>query len=247
MARGIAPDRVVLVTAALLFAGSTAVTVAWCASMADMPGMDMPGGWTMSMSWMRMPGQGWPQSAASFLGMWTVMMVAMMLPSLVPALRRYRPAVAARVAGAYFGVWILSGAAAYPIGVAIAEYAMRHAELARRVPVLAALTVGAAGVAQLSAWKVRQLDCCRSAAGAATARMDGWRAGITLGLRCCACCAPLTAALLVLGVMDLVVMTGACLAISLERLAPRGPALARFSGVLLLAGAVAMLLGYSPV
>jgi predicted metal-binding membrane protein len=36
------------------------------------------------------PGQTWPGAAASFLGMWVVMMVAMMLPSLVPMLRRYR-------------------------------------------------------------------------------------------------------------------------------------------------------------
>jgi hypothetical protein len=42
--------------------------------------MPMPGGWTMSMAWMRMPGQTWPGAAASFLGMWVVMMVAMMLP-----------------------------------------------------------------------------------------------------------------------------------------------------------------------
>ena len=33
-------------------------------------------------------------AAASFLGMWLLMMVAMMLPSLVPMLWRYRPAVA---------------------------------------------------------------------------------------------------------------------------------------------------------
>jgi len=51
--------------------------------MGEMP---MPGGWTMSMAWMRMPGQTWPGAAASFLGMWIVMMVAMMLPSLVPML-----------------------------------------------------------------------------------------------------------------------------------------------------------------
>jgi hypothetical protein len=34
------------------------------------------------MAWMRMPGQTWPGAAASFLGMWVVMMVAMMLPYL---------------------------------------------------------------------------------------------------------------------------------------------------------------------
>ena len=79
---------------ALLFAASTAVTILWCASMSAMGGMPMPGGWTMSMAWMRMPGQTWPGAAASFLGMWVVMMVAMMLPSLVPMLWRYRQAVA---------------------------------------------------------------------------------------------------------------------------------------------------------
>ena len=53
----------------------------------------MPGGWTMSMAWMRMPGQTWLGAAASFLGMWVGMMVAMMLPSLVPVLWRYREPV----------------------------------------------------------------------------------------------------------------------------------------------------------
>ena len=75
---------------ALLFAASAAVTIVWCGSMSAMGGMPMPGGWTMSMAWMRMPGQTWLAAAASFLGMWVVMMVAMMLPSLVPMLRRYR-------------------------------------------------------------------------------------------------------------------------------------------------------------
>src|SRR4030095_2307769 len=77
----------------LLFAGSTTLTIVWCASMSAM-GMPMPGGWTMSMAWMRMPSQTWPTAAALFLGMWVVMMMAMMLPSLVPMLLRYRQAVA---------------------------------------------------------------------------------------------------------------------------------------------------------
>jgi hypothetical protein len=40
-----------------------------------------------------MPGQTWPDAAESFLGMWVVMMVAIMRPSLVPMLWRYRQAV----------------------------------------------------------------------------------------------------------------------------------------------------------
>src|SRR5476651_2721983 len=84
---------------ALIFAASTAVTIAWCGSMSAMGEMPMPGGWTMSMAWMRMPGQTWSGAAASFLGMWVVMMAAMMLPSLVPMLVRYRHAVAGNGGG----------------------------------------------------------------------------------------------------------------------------------------------------
>src|SRR5262249_43816649 len=86
-------ERGLLGGAALLFAARAAGPIVWCTSMSAMAEMPMPGGWTMSMAWMRMPGQTWPCAAASFLGMWVVMMVAMMLPSLVPMLRRYREAV----------------------------------------------------------------------------------------------------------------------------------------------------------
>src|SRR5262249_10087409 len=90
-------ERAFLAVAALLFAGSAALTIRWCASMAAMGEMPMPGGWVMSMTWMRMPGQTWPGPAASFIAMWIAMTVAMMLPSLVPMLRRYRRAVAVTV------------------------------------------------------------------------------------------------------------------------------------------------------
>ena len=81
--------------AALAFLASAAATIAWCGSMSGMDGMSMPGGWTMSMTWMRMPGQGWPGAAATFIGMWTLMMMAMMLPALTPAMLRYRRSLGA--------------------------------------------------------------------------------------------------------------------------------------------------------
>src|ERR1700686_5765224 len=86
-----ARDRAFLATSAILFVASAVATVYWCRSMSAT--MIMPGGWTMSMAWMRMSGQTWLGAAASFMGMWVVMMVAMMLPSLVPMLWRYRQAV----------------------------------------------------------------------------------------------------------------------------------------------------------
>src|SRR5262249_35133661 len=130
---------------ALLFAASAALTVGWSASMSAMEGMPMPGGWTMSMAWMRMPEQTWPGAAATLLGMWAVMMVAMMVPALVPSLSRYREAVGgadkahlgrltALVGGGYFLVWSAIGLAVFAPGVALAAIVMRRPELSRAVP-----------------------------------------------------------------------------------------------------------------
>lgn len=81
-------QRIFFGVSALLCVCSAALTIHWCASM-SMRAMPMPGGWTMSMTWMRMPDQTWFGAAASFVGMWVTMMVAMMLPSLTPILWRY--------------------------------------------------------------------------------------------------------------------------------------------------------------
>src|SRR5688572_13081957 len=197
---------------ALLFAGSAALTIVWCASMSAMGGMPMPGGWTMSMAWMRMPGRTWPGAAASFVGMWFVMMVAMMLPSLVPMLWRYRQAVGgtgqtrlgrltALVGLGYFFVWTVFGMAAFPLGIALPSAG----------PIAAGVVVLIAGAFQLSAWKARQLAHCREAPGPGrTLPPDAgtaWRHGVRLGLHCGRCCAGLMAILLVVGVMDLRAMT----------------------------------------
>ena len=209
----------------------------------------MPGGWTMSMAWMRMPDQTWAGAAASFVGMWVVMMVAMMLPALVPMLRRYRHAV--RGAGeerlgllttlvgvGYFSVWALLGMAAFPLGVALAAIEMEQPALARAVPIAVGVVVLIAGSLQHTAWKARHLACCREAPGrglslpadAATA----WRHGLHLGLHCSSCCAGLTAILLVIGVMDLRAMVGVAAAITAERLAPAGERVARAIGIVVI-------------
>jgi len=138
--------------------------------------MPMPGGWTMSMAWMRMPGQPWPGAAASFLGMWVVMMVALLLPSLVPMLWRYRQAVGrtgetrlgrltALVGVGYCFVWTVFGMAAFLLGVALAAVEMQQPVLARAVPIAVGVVVLIAGALQLTAWKARHLACCPEAHG----------------------------------------------------------------------------------
>lgn len=76
-----ASERAVFSVSALLFGASAVVTIVWCAAMSAMGEMEMSGGWTISMVWMRMPGQH-GSAAASFLGMWIVMMVVMILTGL---------------------------------------------------------------------------------------------------------------------------------------------------------------------
>ena len=233
---------------AVLFGASAAVTIVWCASMSAMGEMPMPGGWTMSMAWMRMPGQPWSGSAVSFLGMWVVMMAAMMLPSLVPMLLRYRHAVGrtgetplgwltALVGVGYFSVWTLFGVAAFALGVALATIEMQVPTLARAVPIAAGLIVLIAGALQFTAWKAHHLACCRDVprcgcALSADAR-TAWRHGLRLGLHCSYCCAGMTAILLVIGVMDLRVMAVVTAAITVERLAPAGERVARAIGVVI--------------
>ena len=218
---------------ALLFAATATLTIVWCASMAAMGGMHMPGGWTMSMAWMRMPGQTWPSAAASFLGMWVAMMIAMMLPSLVPMLWRYREAVVettrlggltALVGLGYFFVWTAFGLAAFVMGVASSVVAMQQPLVARAVPIATGAIVVIAGALQFTAWKARYLACCREEPARGRAipadRGTAWRLGLRLGLHCIYSCAGLTAILLVIGVMDLRVMAVVTTAITRRSMTP---------------------------
>jgi predicted metal-binding membrane protein len=227
---------------ALLFAASAALTIVGCASMSAMGDMPMP--------WMRMPGQTWPGAAASFLGMWIVMMVAMMLPSLVPMLWRYRQAVGSRsetrlgrltaLAGAgYFFVWTVFGMAAFALGAALTALEMQLPALARAAAMAVGVVVLIGGALQFTAWKARHLACCRQSPGRGrTLAADAgtaWRHGLRLGLHCSYCCAGLTAILLAIGVMDLRAMAVVTAAISVERLAPAGERIARAVGAIVVA------------
>src|SRR5258708_17697380 len=198
-------QRAFFVLVGLLFTASGAATIIGCASMSAMREMPMPGGWTMSMTWMRMPEETWLGAAVSFLSMWIAMMVAMMLPSLTPVLLRHRQALAstgatrlgrlnALVGLGYFFVWIVFGMAAFPLGVALAAMEMQLPALARAVPIAIAGVVLIAGALQFTAWKADQLACCRTAThGCRAARLthrwpadarNAWQYGLRLALRC---------------------------------------------------------------
>ena len=236
-------QRALLGVSALLFAASATLTIVWGASMSAMAEMPMPGGWTMSMVWMPMPGDTWAGAGARFVAMWLVMMVAMMLPPLLPVLSGFGRSRLAALAGAgYLAVWALFGAIVYALGSAGARVELAWPALARPVPLAAAAVLLVAGAVQLSLWKGRQLAACRNCrapetGAAATVLLFGGR----LGVNCSLCCLGLMGALLVGGMMNVAVVAGVAAAIALERLGPRPELLARAIGVAVLAtGAVAL-------
>lgn len=260
-------DRTFFAVAMLLFVCSIAATIVLCASMSAMRGMPMPGGWTMSMAWMRMPGQSWIDAAALFVGMWIIMMVAMMLPSLMPMLSRYRRVLATTdtinkkntatenknnttqlgkltaLAGAgYFFAWILLGIVIFPLGVMLAAFEMQMSALAQIVPVAVGIIVAIAGAFQFTARKAHYLTCCRETPQRSCtipANINtAWRYGLRLGAHCIYCCANLTLVLLVVGVMDLSAMVIVTLAITVERLAPDYRKAAHAIGIVLIIAGV---------
>ncbi len=212
--------------------------------------MPMLGGGMMPMAWMRMHDQTWIGAASSFMGMWIVMMIVMMLPSLVPMLRRYQRIVAGEKASligwrmllvgtGYFTVWTALGIVVYPFGAALAAVEMQSALVARAIPTAAGVIVLLAGLLQFTSWKSRELACCRKGLpcnrdcqgrDCASSARTAFRHGLNLGLHCCYCCAGLTAFMLVMGVMDLGVMAAVAVGITAERLAPAGERVARAIG-----------------
>ncbi len=190
--------------------------------------MQMPGGWSMSMMWMRMPGQSWPGAAASFMAMWTPMMIAMMLPTLGVEVGHYQielqtdPSSETQmfaIAGGYFAIWTASGLAVFALGSVIATMQMQFASIAQVIPLVAGMVVLLAGVLQFTTWKLHRLDCCyRSLRILPPGDVKrAWREGLALGLRCFYCCLPQTAILVALGMMDVRLMIFMTVAITLER------------------------------
>ena len=197
--------------------------------------MEMPGGWTMSMMWMRMPGQTWFASALSFLLMWLVMMVPMMMPSALPMFLKTRRQCASLcyMASGYFAIWLAAGVGIYALGVAFATVAMRSELFSHAVPLLSGASLIATGAIQFTRWKMTHLLRCRSPFGCAIScpqHETSFRLGCKQGAACCVCCtAPMTIQL-ALGILNPLVMIVVAIFIAAEKLLPRPKVAARLVG-----------------
>lgn len=222
--------------------------------------MPMPGGWSMSMAWMAMGDQSAPERAAMFLAMWTVMMIAMMLPSAMPAVLLHGGLIRSRreqgqPAGGsqllllfgYFAVWTGFGAVAYIVGTVASRAAMQHVAVSRMVPAATGITLAVAGFYQLTSAKRTCLQHCRSpfhffSRHRLRGAGDSLLFGLHHGAYCAGCCWGLMAIQLVLGVMSLPLMAVVAGVIFIEKQWKHGEAFAAVVGIVsLLSGALLVL------
>ena len=239
--------------ACVIFLTCAALTLYFFRSMAG--GMPMPGGWTMSMTWMRMGS--WPLMLGMFCLMWLAMMVVMMLPSSLPVLMlvwrslqvrgaRHSDLLTWTTAAGYFLAWSGFGLLAFAAGVGCAEAAMASDKFSRAVPWLTGAIVIFAGVYQLLPVKTACLRSCRDPLLLVAHMGDGWRGALRLGLRhgtfCVSCCWALMLIQLVLGVMNLPVMALIALIIAWEKLSASSTLPARLVGVTAVLAGLAIVL-----
>jgi predicted metal-binding membrane protein len=217
--------RATLVAAVLVVA-----LVAWIATVQRMRGMDAGPGTELGAF-------GW------YLGTWVTMMAAMMLPSEVPAVAIFaRIRSAAQTAGfvaGYLVAWTLYGLLAYAAFRGIRALDPGFLAWDEGGPWVAGGALAAAGVYQLTPLKTACLRHCRSPLHFLLRGRPGWSGALRMGLEhgavCIGCCAGLMLALFALGVMSLVWMGIAALAVLAEKALPGGGHLARALAVALLA------------
>jgi predicted metal-binding membrane protein len=186
------------------------------------------------------------------------MMIAMMLPSVMPAVLLHRRLVQTRMTrgdrpaasqllllAGYFSVWVGFGVVAYAAGMALATAAMRSVRVSVMVPAATGLALAAAGTYQLTQWKQLCLRHCRSpleffARHEIRGASDSWRFGLHHGAYCAACCWGLMLIQLVLGVMSVPLMALVALVILLEKQWRHGEMLARGVGAASLAAGIVL-------
>ena len=223
-----ARTRLALIALLFVLAG-----IAWWSTVERMSGMDAgPGTGLGTLGW--------------FLGIWVVMMAAMMFPSVAPTValysqltRRRAPLAPLLFAGGYLLTWVAPGLLAY--GVYAAGHRLLGSDLTwnNTGRWVAGGTLIVAAAYELTPLKNICLSKCRSPLGFL---LGSWRDGLSgalqMGARhgawCVACCWALMASLFALGVMSIAWMAFVGALIAAEKTLPRGRAVTYGTAALLL-------------
>jgi predicted metal-binding membrane protein len=194
-------------------------TLGWIWAARQMHGMD-------AGPWSSLGGAGW------FLGVWVVMMAAMMLPSVAPTVALYTRITRERsplspwlFTAGYLLTWAAAGVVAYVVGRAATWLLDGRLVWDRAGHLLAATTLVVAAVYEVTPLKNVCLAKCRSPLGAL---LGSWRDGLYGALRmgtrngawCVGCCWALMASLFALGVMSVSWMAFVAGIIAMEKALP---------------------------
>jgi predicted metal-binding membrane protein len=214
-----------------------------------MPDMDMPGMVMLDLH------EWGPATVLLLFVMWTVMMVAMMVPSAAPMILAFLTVNQRRQASArplvpvtifllgYLAVWTAFSAVA-----TLAEWGLHQAALlsTTMTATSTALNGGLLIVAGVFQWTPLKGACLKGCRSPLSFLMSAWREGTAgafiMGLHhgayCVGCCWVLMALLFVAGVMNLFWVAVIALFVMAEKILAKGELLAHVAGVaLVLAGA----------
>jgi predicted metal-binding membrane protein len=249
-------DRWLIGGALLLVIG---LSWAWIAPMA----WDMYGPMTGASAWMMT--KRWDLTHQLLLfGMWTVMMIGMMLPSATPALFLYAsvvrkdpdviraPAHVYAFGAGYLLIWTAFSLAATILQLLLNQWLLLSSMMELKTRWLGALLLVLAGIYQITPLKRACLQSCRFPLVLMTRH---WKRGITGGLWlgilhgvfCLGCCWALMLLLFVGGVMNLWWIGALTVFVLVEKLTPLGRHSGLISGLLLVAlGIWAFLRGQVP-
>jgi len=171
---------------------------------------------------------------AGFLTAWTLMMTAMMLPSIAPLVLLYRGSRLVLTLG-YLLVWSALGVVPY----ALMEWTMTTE------PVRAAAVLAAAGVYELTPLKRACLRHCQSPATFLMQRFNrgALRLGVEHAIWCTGCCVGLMAVLVFAAAMNLVWAAAIAAVVVVQKVLPMGAAPAWITGVMLIGAAALVWFG----
>jgi predicted metal-binding membrane protein len=177
----------------------------------------------------------------SFVAVWTLMMTAMMLPSVTPFASFYTRTFSDNrgmrllvVATGYLLVWSLAAIPAYGLAWLAQRAIAGHPDVS---VTLAVIIFGACGIYQLTPVKDRCLARCRSPLGFVVkfgsykGRTRDLRVGLYHGAFCLACCWALMALLVAFGLMNLFAMITLAVVVLVEKTGPSGRRFSQALGI----------------